>query len=177
MRIIAGKYKSRILQYPKSKDLRPTQDRVRESLFSMINTECHHATVLDAFAGTGSFGLEALSRGADSAVFVDTHIDYLKKNVQILDDTDQARVKIKKSSALSFIKQSTDTFDIILLDPPWNKADYFDLTLKAIFDFGIINPNGLIICEHPATYSINDQYNILKIKTMGNTSLTLIKPI
>ena len=62
-----------------------------------------------------------------------------------------------------------------MLDPPWDKLNYFDLALKAIFDFGIINSNGLIVCEHPSTYAIDDQYNIIKFKTMGNTSLTIIK--
>ena len=172
MRIIAGEYKGRRLFYGHKKEHRPTQDRVKEALFNIIQENCKGSIVLDAFAGTGSLGLEALSRGAEKVIFIDNYIDFLKKNTKWLNDSE--RIEIKRKSVLNFIKATSLKFDLIFLDPPWNQLDLFDITLKLIFDFDIISNSGLIICEHPKSYEIGYFSNSKQTKTIGSTSLTLI---
>ena len=171
MRVIAGKFKGRTLFYGDKKEHRPTQDRVKESLFNMIQRYCDGAIVLDAFAGTGSLGLEALSRGAERIVFVDKFTQYVEKNTNWLSNNDQ--ILIKKLSIEQFIKSTELKFDLIFLDPPWNRLDLYDITLKLIFDFDILSKEGLIVCEHPKKLTINSMYD-KKTKIIGRTSLTLI---
>tara|TARA_A100001015_G_scaffold266202_1_gene315158 strand:- start:5084 stop:5608 length:525 start_codon:yes stop_codon:yes gene_type:complete len=172
MRIIAGEYKGRTLFYGHKKEHRPTQDRVKEALFNMIQADCEGTIVLDAFAGTGSLGLEALSRGAEKVIFIDKYIDFLKKNTNWLNDS--KKVEIKRKSILNYIKSTSLKFDLIFLDPPWNQLELFDITLKLIFDFDIISNNGLIICEHPKSFEIGYFSKSKQTKTIGSTSLTLI---
>ena len=173
MRVIAGKYKGRTLFYGDKKQHRPTQDRVKESLFNMIQAICLEARVLDAFSGTGSLGIEALSRGASHVVFVDKTLQYLERNLSWIDDEDQ--IEIKKTSILTYLKKTTEKFDIIFLDPPWNQLYFFEDALKLIFDFDILSDSGVIICEHPKTFKIDSNCGSKKIKKIGSTSLTLIQ--
>tara|TARA_B100000427_G_scaffold326200_1_gene334414 strand:- start:2838 stop:3368 length:531 start_codon:yes stop_codon:yes gene_type:complete len=175
MRIISGKYKGRKLIFTKTNQFRPTQDRIKESLFSIINDHCQDATVFDAFAGTGSLGLEALSRGAKYIVFTDKNIDYLLENISWVDEKEA--VSVIKSSAISYIKTTQITFDLIFLDPPWEDENLFDHALKAIFDFDILKPNGIIVCEHKKKMVNFKQYNCFKQVQYGKKMISLIRGI
>ncbi len=173
MRIIAGRFKGRKLFFGNKKEHRPTQDRVKESLFNMIQDHCHGSIVLDGFAGTGSLGLEALSRGAKKVIFIDKDCFFIKKNTTWIDDTDS--FQIHKLSLLNYLNSTEQKFDIIFLDPPWNQTKLYDDTLKLIFEFDILTKNGLIICEHPKDIVINELNLNKQIKTIGRTSLTILR--
>ncbi|RAP29842.1 16S rRNA (guanine(966)-N(2))-methyltransferase RsmD [Candidatus Marinamargulisbacteria bacterium SCGC AG-343-D04] len=171
MRIIAGKYKGRTLDYKGSKDCRPTKDRIKEALFSVLNDRCEGATCLDLFAGSGSLGLEALSRGAEYVEFVDLDIDLVSKNIKRIKD--ELSVDVHKCEASRFIEKSKKKYDIIFLDPPWTKEDFFSSSLKAIFEFDILKKDGWIICEHPVRVDVKSCF-IKKQKKYKDTVLTFI---
>jgi len=173
MRIISGKYRGRKLSFVTTDILRPTQDRIKESVFNVIHKNCDEAVVLDAFAGSGSLGLEALSRGAHHVVFVDKNIDYIKKNTEWIED--QALISIKKMSALSYLKSTSNRFDIIFLDPPWKKPDLFEHSLKAIFDFDILNMDGVIVCEHDSEHINFNQFECFKMLKFNKKNISLLR--
>ena len=173
MHIIAGKYKKSRLASPIGTAMRPTRDQVKESMFNIINSYCDGALVLDAFAGSGSLGLEALSRGAKHVVFIDKCVDYIKENISWIEEKEA--VSFLKASAISYLKKTDLKFDLIFLDPPWEQPDLFDLTLKAIFDFDILNSNGVIVCEHKKKMIEFDTYNCIKQVTYGQKMISLIK--
>jgi 16S rRNA (guanine966-N2)-methyltransferase len=180
MRIVSGKYRGTGLLYPKKNGERPTQDRVKEAVFSAIHEHIDSALFLDLFACTGSIGLEALSRGAEKVVFVDINVDYVKKNLDkikldIKSNSDQ--VQIFRQSFLRYIKMCGLKFNIIYLDPPWTKLEYFNDALKAICEFDILAKAGLIICEHPKKFSIEElaPYKKQAEYRYGDTSITMLK--
>jgi 16S rRNA (guanine966-N2)-methyltransferase len=118
MRVIAGTHRGRKLDAPDTPDTRPVMDRVKESLFSSIAVEVPDATVLDLYAGAGSFGIEAMSRGARSVVFVETGwtaLDALRTNLQRLG----IPARIVTVPVERFVTETTDRFDLVFCDPPW----------------------------------------------------------
>lgn len=126
MRIVAGAFRGRRLNTPKGLKTRPTSDRVREAIFNIIAPHLAGARVLDLFAGTGAMGLEALSRGAESAVFVDESSDavrLIRSNVTLCGVEDRTRiVQGSVEQALKRICSAGDLFDVIFLDPPYGKG-------------------------------------------------------
>jgi len=146
MRIIAGKYRHRLLDFPKDNpDLRPTKDMVKEALFSIIGARIAGARFLDLYAGVGSIGLEALSRGACEAVFIDRDPRYIYANVQKLGCSGVRIYRNDARRALSVLQKKKEIFDIIFLDPP-----YRDGLLAVSACFGILRPGGLLIAETDA---------------------------
>ena len=146
MRIISGKYKAKKLHTLKSNDTRPTSDKVRESVFSMLGDI--EGDVLDLFGGTGGLAIEALSRGADSAMIIDVAgdaIKIIKENTQDLDEP----VEIFRNDyrrALKAMGKREKSFDLIFLDPPYNKK-LIDKSLGLISEYGILNDGGRIVAE------------------------------
>lgn len=146
MRIISGKYKAKKLHTLKSNDTRPTSDKVRESIFSMLGDI--EGDVLDLFGGTGGLAIEALSRGADSAMIIDgagDAIKIIKENTQDLDEP----VEIFRNDyrrALKAMGKREKSFDLIFLDPPYNKK-LIDKSLGLISEYGILNDGGRIVAE------------------------------
>ena len=121
MRIVGGKYKGRVLNTFDGKDVRPTSDMVRESLFNILQFKIFGATFLDLFCGTGAMGIEALSRGAKSVTFNDASknsIALLRKNLEKCKVTGD--YKIKNQDAIFLIENSTEQFDFIYIDPPYS---------------------------------------------------------
>jgi len=178
MRIIAGTLKGRTIAFPKAASIRPTQDRVREALFNVIAKKVRNSAVLDLYAGSGSLGIEAISRGAKSAVFVETNVQALrtiKANLKSLGVEDKAHV-MKRDVFKAIDKLSNDgkRFDIIFMDPPY----YQDLpkkTLLKLEQHAILCPNNIIIIEHSCKDVMPEcAYNItLKLqKKYGDTSLS-----
>lgn len=122
LRIIAGEWRGRKLSFPDGEGLRPTGDRLRETLFNWLAYSVSGAQVLDLFAGSGALGFEALSRGAGSAVFLDTHplvVRQLRQNLQVL-NCNQAEVH--QTDALSWLSQASKPFNLVFLDPPFGKG-------------------------------------------------------
>ncbi len=147
MRVITGTARGRNLLTLPGEDVRPTTDRVKEAMFSIIQFEVEGSQVLDLFAGSGQLGIEALSRGAAYATFVDSSnesVDCVKSNLQKTNLKTNSCVV--KTDAFSFLKTSTGSFDIAFIDPPYSKGlVQMALPLVALR----MNDNGVIICEHP----------------------------
>ena len=149
MRVIAGKEKGIILKTPEGMQTRPTTDRVKEALFSIIQFELPGAKVLDLFGGTGQLGIEALSRGAASAVFVDAREDacrLIRENLKRAHMENVARVV--RSDYLDYLKRCKDKFQIVLLDPPYAEV-FLENALKMITEIDILESGGIIIAERP----------------------------
>lgn len=147
MRVITGTARGKRLVTPEGMDVRPTPEKVKEGLFSAIQFDIEGRRVLDLFAGSGQLGIEALSRGAQSAVLVDSSavsLRFAKRNVESCGFEEKA--KLVQSDYASFCAMSRDTFDIVFLDPPYN-AGLLMPALKAVLP--LVSDYGFIVCEHP----------------------------
>ncbi|HYK20803.1 MAG TPA: 16S rRNA (guanine(966)-N(2))-methyltransferase RsmD, partial [Pyrinomonadaceae bacterium] len=149
MRIIAGLYKGRNLKSPPSMDVRPTSDRLRETLFNVITAHVPESRFLDLCAGSGAVGIEALSRGASYATFVDRSrrsCQLIEANLELCRIPEEQR-EIYCLEASEFLRQTrTEAWDIIYFDPPY-KQDYLK-TLEIIGSKSVLAPDGLLIVEH-----------------------------
>lgn len=119
IRIIGGEWRSRIITFPNQKDLRPTPDRVRETVFNWLGQDLSGKTCLDLFAGSGVMGFEAASRGAKQVVMVETEAVILKALRASADQLQAAQVELKLMDAMTFINSDARLFDVIFLDPPY----------------------------------------------------------
>ena len=149
MRVITGKARGVQLKTPDGMQTRPTIDRVKEALFSIINFDIPGAAVLDLFGGTGQLGIEALSRGAKSAVFVDsseTACALIRENLKRT-KLEQGS-KVVRSDYLSFLNRTKEKYDIIFLDPPYAEV-FLENALKRITEIDILQSNGIIVAECP----------------------------
>ena len=149
MRVITGKARGVQLKTPDGMATRPTTDRVKEALFSIIQFDIPTARVLDLFGGTGQLGIEALSRGAQSAVFVDAGepaCRLIKENLRRTKlETD---AKVIRSDYLQYLKRCREKFDIIFLDPPYAEV-FLENALKCIAEIDILETGGIIVAERP----------------------------
>lgn len=144
MRIISGKYRGKKLKEFELSSTRPTQDRVKESIFNLIQFDIADAVVLDLFAGTGALGIEAISRGAKSVVLVDinpTAINLIKENLKTI----QGDYQIVNQDYMAYLRKN-QKFDIVLLDPPYD-TDFGYQAIQYIFKNDLLNENGIIIFE------------------------------
>ena len=149
MRVITGKARGVQLKTPDGQLTRPTADRVKEALFSIINFDVPGAAVLDLFAGTGQLGIEALSRGAKSAVFVDMREDSCKIIRENLRRTKfENEGKVIRSDYSDYLRRCREKYDIILLDPPYAEV-FLENSLKYIAEIDILKTSGIIIAERP----------------------------
>ncbi len=149
MRVISGKARGVTLMPPKGEHTRPTADRVKEALFSIIQFDLPGAKVLDLFGGTGQLGIEALSRGAKHAVFVDCRDDaclLIKNNLKRAKLDMYAAVV--RSDYLQYLNRCKEKFDIIILDPPYAEV-FLENALKIITEIDILQSGGIIIAERP----------------------------
>lgn len=149
MRVITGKARGVQLKTPDGLLTRPTTDRVKEALFSIIHFEIPGARVLDLFGGTGQLGIEALSRGARSAVFVDAQesaCKLIKENLRRAKMEQDGRVV--RGDYLQYLDRCREKFDIILLDPPYAEV-FLENALKRITEIDILETNGIIVTERP----------------------------
>ena len=149
MRVITGKARGVQLKTPDGLLTRPTSDRVKEALFSIIQFEIPGARVLDLFGGTGQLGIEALSRGAKDAVFVDAREDACRLIRENLKRTRlDSNAKVIRCDYLEYLKRCTENFQIILLDPPYAEV-FLENALKCIAEIDILQSGGIIVAEHP----------------------------
>ena len=155
MRVITGKARGVQLKTPDGMQTRPTADRVKEALFSIINFDIPGADVLDLFGGTGQLGIEALSRGAKSAVFVDAGEPACRLIRENLKRTKlEADAKVVRSDYLEYLKRCKETFDIILLDPPYAEV-FLENALNCIREIDILQSGGIIVAERPLGKDLN----------------------
>ena len=149
MRVISGLARGVNLKTPEGMATRPTTDRVKEAMFSIIQFEIPGARVLDLFGGTGQLGIEALSRGAKSAVFVDAQEQACKLIRENLKRTKfESSGKVIRSDYLTYLKTTAEKFDIILLDPPYIEV-FLENALNLITEIDILQSNGIIVTERP----------------------------
>ena len=155
MRVITGTLKGKRLNTPDGRDVRPTPDRVKEGIFSALQFDIEGRRILDLFAGCGQLGIEALSRGADSCVFVDSSKDSIKiinSNIALCGLEDKS--KVFNMYYASFCAMSRDTFDYVFLDPPY-AAGLLAPAVKAVLP--LMSDFGSIICEHPPEVKLEAQ--------------------
>ncbi|MBX7044672.1 MAG: RsmD family RNA methyltransferase [Ignavibacteria bacterium] len=153
MRIIAGEYKHRVLKTPGKNDkVRPTTDRARETLFNILNNffEFEGTAVVDLFCGTGSFGIECLSRGAELAIFVDKDVRLIEANAASLKTEESS--EIIRGDALIFLRDESMNIDLIFADPPYDYIFYNKLLEKAS------KINSYFILEHSDNYKISEEF-------------------
>lgn len=155
MRIIGGKFRSRVLAEFAGENVRPTSDRAREALFNILALKIYGARVLDLFAGSGALGLESLSRGAKEAVFNDCAKDsvaILKKNLNALKiPVGGEEAKVYNLDYLTCLEQVKGQFDLIFLDPPY-RFDYGKKALEKIAQKGLLSENGIAMYESDRSF-------------------------
>lgn len=174
VQVISGKYKGRKLIGFTLTKTRPTMDRVKESLFAMIQTKLKDSVVLDLFAGTGGLGIEALSNGALKCYFVDKEkdaINVIKKNTQEI--TNCYIYELDALKALDMFKEKNITFDIIILDPPYHEQ-LLNKVLQKIIDLKLLNDDGIIVCEYEEE-EITVNITCLKHKKYGSKNVKICK--
>jgi 16S rRNA (guanine(966)-N(2))-methyltransferase RsmD len=149
MRVITGKARGVALKTPDGMATRPTADRVKEALFSIIQFDIPNARVLDLFGGTGQLGIEALSREAKHAVFVDEREDACRLIRENLKRTHlESTARVIRSDYMAYLKSCKETFDIIFLDPPYAEV-FLENSLKMITEIDILQSGGIIVTERP----------------------------
>ncbi|MBW1989679.1 MAG: 16S rRNA (guanine(966)-N(2))-methyltransferase RsmD [Deltaproteobacteria bacterium] len=151
MRIVAGEFKGRRLVAPKDRSIRPTSEKVREAVFAILADEAVDARVLDLFAGSGAMGIEALSRGAKTAVFVDGSakaLELVKKNVAAIGVQDRTRViRRDGSGSLDFLSAAGGPFSLVFVDPPYHE-DLCAKVLSGLAKSGALAPGAVVVVEH-----------------------------
>lgn len=178
MRVITGKARGIQLKTPDGMQTRPTADRVKEALFSIINFDIPGANVLDLFGGTGQLGIEALSRGAKSAVFVDAREDACRLIRENLKRTKlEKEGRVIRSDYTDYLKRCREKFNIILLDPPYAET-YLENALNRITEIDILETDGIIVTERPLGKDLPwefDGYDRSRDYKYGKTLITLYR--
>lgn len=177
MRVISGKYKGKVLLGFDVLGTRPTMDRVKESLFAIIQNNIKGSVCLDLFAGSGSLGIEALSNGSKECYFVEKNneiYELLKKNLVSVENN--ILIKCDYMDALNnFIKEGKK-FDIIFLDPPY-KMCLINGILDFIYDNDLLNENGIIVCEYENEKVYSGKFEESRTKKYGSKNITIYKKL
>ena len=178
MRVISGKYRGIQLKTPAGMQTRPTADRVKEALFSILQFDIPGTRVLDLFGGTGQLGIEALSRGAKQAVFVDAGEDACKLMRENLKKVHaESDGKVIRSDYLAYLNTCRETFDIVFLDPPYAEV-FLENALKKLTEIDILQSGGIIVAERPVGKELPWDFSGFtrsKDYKYGNTLLTLYR--
>ncbi|MDD6302015.1 MAG: 16S rRNA (guanine(966)-N(2))-methyltransferase RsmD [Bacillales bacterium] len=160
LRIIGGKYRHLQIKAPDSDLTRPTTDKVREAIMSALSNDLYNAKVLDLFSGSGALGLEALSRGARSATFVDKNslaIKTIKENIEYMHVKEE--VEICLSSYKSFLaSHKNEQYDVVFLDPPYKMKEVYDEIVDFLFENNMISSNGVIVKECDTPFYEDDRF-------------------
>lgn len=176
MRVITGSAKGKRLLTPDGRDVRPTPERVKEGIFSALQFDIEGRRVLDLFSGSGQLSVEALSRGAQSATMVDNSVvsvKAIKKNIESCGFGDRAA--IIQTDYAAYCAMSTDTFDVVFLDPPYN-AGLLMPALKAVLP--LVSDYGFIVCEHPPEVELEQSvggFSIWRTYRYGKVLVTIYK--
>ncbi|OLS01722.1 16S rRNA (guanine(966)-N(2))-methyltransferase RsmD [Tissierella creatinophila] len=182
MRVISGISKGHKLKSPKGQNTRPTEDRIKESLFNILGTLKKDSLVLDLFAGSGAIGIEFLSRGANKAYFVDSSYESIKTVKENLEHTkflEYATIYKKDSiGVISFLKDQGLKFDYIYIDPPFEKHDLLFTVLEHINRYHILHKDGVIMIEHEKQLELDEaiiNFEKIDFRNYGSKSITFLK--
>lgn len=172
VRINAGEWRSRVLRFPDALGLRPTPDRVRQTLFNWLGQELHGRACLDLFAGSGALGFEAASRGAAAVVMVEQNpavLRALSENAALLKAD---RVRIQRMDALQFLAQDAQPFDVIFLDPPFGQG-WLEKLLPQLKRH--LAPDGVVYVESEAKFTDRPDWQVFKHGKAGSVHYHLLK--
>ena len=175
LRIIGGKWRSRRLQFVNSTKIRPTPDRVRETLFNWLADKIQNANCLDLFAGSGALGFESVSRGAKQALLVENDEKIVAKLIEQKALFHAEQITIKQQNALKFLQHAQEQFDVIFLDPPY-VSSLLDQAIPLLIENQILSSNGLLYIESPSvqeTLPELDSLNCLREKIAGEVKYAL----
>lgn len=175
IRIIGGLYRGKKLHFPNVEGLRPTPDRVRETLFNWLMNDIKGSCCLDAFAGSGALGLEAFSRGANRVVLIEQSniaFSQLQKNISHFHSPS---LVLKKTDTLLYLQQTKEQFDIIFLDPPFAK-NFIPQCIEHIIQHNVLKPRGFVYIESPHSIETNTtQWLEIKSKKAGQVFYSLLQ--
>ena len=184
LRIIGGEWRGRKLHFPDAPDLRPTPDRVRETIFNWLMPVIHGASCLDLFAGSGALGLEALSRGAKFTTFVDNHIKVIQaiqSHLDLLNANEKAEViqadSIKYLKKNAGINDSVNKYDVVFLDPPY-QSDFMLKAVPLLEENAWLTDNAILYLEiekHKSLPELPANWQCLKEKTAGDVNYYLFQ--
>jgi len=183
MRIISGSSKGRRLATRKSDAIRPTSDRVKESLFGILGDRVKERRVLDLFAGTGNLGIEALSRGARRAVFVEMGrqaVPVIRRNLAECGMWDRSEIVPKDViRAIGVLKERSERFDLILVDPPYGKG-MVQRTLLKLSSNPIYHDDSILVIQHDRREPLSSSagnWNLIRQKRIGDTLISFLVPV
>lgn len=180
MRVISGSARGRTLHPPVGNRIRPTADRVKEAVFSSLTSwfgSFDGLIILDLFSGSGSLGIEALSRGAKSAVFVDSHPESLRLSRENLNLTGFEKmatlIQMDAVKALQHLSDRGMTFDIVLVDPPYADKDLADNVIRLLDELGLTEQNGVLVFETDNKSELQppDKFELVSRKVYGDTAI------
>ena len=180
MRVIAGQYRHRPLKCPENDpNIRPTKDRIREAFFSSLG-DIEGMTFLDLYAGSGSMGIEAISRGVAKSYFVDNNLNsvkYVKENIKYLNIENYELLIMDDMKALEIFKNDGLSFDIIYIDPPYEKGKYEEV-LSYIYKYNLIKDNGVVAFEANRKITLNPLWaNKIKEYHYGEITVTTLRNV
>jgi len=186
MRIVAGKYRSRILKSLKGNALRPTSDRLRETLFNVLGTNVAGSRFLDVFAGTGAVGIEAISRGATQVVFIENHAPaatLIRRNLDSLEIQNGAQIllfdALRGLEKIAARHKPTDApFDFVYVDPPYAEKEQYDRVLGFLGAASFLSEGSLVIAEHRRTHELPQRVGRLmqtRILRQGDAALSFFE--
>ena len=178
MRVISGKYKKCSLDGYNLEGTRPTMDRIKESMFALIQDKIKDSICLDLFAGSGALGIEALSNGAKCCYFVDNSslaINTIKKNINSIRVTEPYYVIARDyKNALKYFQDQNIKFDLIFLDPPY-KFDFINQVLDFLIKYELLSDDSIIICEYESEVFNNENFIITKERKYGSKKVVVLQ--
>lgn len=168
IRIIGGLYKGKKIKVLNVDDLRPTSNRLRESLFNVLQFDIKGAKCLDAFAGSGALGIEALSRGAEETIFIEKDLKAYQQLQKTLQGLKTTHAKLIHQDTCAFLESCQQKFDVIFIDPPF-QLDLWKECIERITQKQLLNPQGLIYLESPSPIHLNpEEWSVRKHNKMGD---------
>lgn len=181
MKIISGIYKGRKIEGHDIDGTRPTMERVKESLFAIIQNNIPESIVLDLFSGSGNLAIEALSQGSKYAYLVDSNkkaTNYIIKNLQNIRIENAEVINMDYKKALEHLAKKNVKLDLIFLDPPY-KTNYIEESIKLIEKYQLLNEDGLIICENDSLDRIiySNKFTSVKERKYGDKWVVILKQI
>ena len=175
MRIVAGRYRGRKLTPPSDDSVRPTTDRIKETVFNILQWDVEGARVLDLFAGSGALGIECLSRGAAEVVFADkspASVALIRQNLKGIEGS----YRVLTADFMGVLRSGEDKFDLIFIDPPY-KSGLGELAVDAAFDLGRVAEGGTVVYEHSSELPFKCAREDVKVRTkvMGSVTVEFIR--
>lgn len=175
MRIVAGKYRHRLIDYPNVESTRPTTDKVREALMSAIGYEILNKDVLDLFSGSGAMGIESLSRGARSCVFVDNNkiaISIIKNNLKKIGVNESYQV-IQSDYQDYLLNNKDKQFSLVILDPPYNEKEIYSNVVSFLKNNNMLTADAIVVMESNKHFEIDDYFSKIRKYKYGTIHITI----